>query len=66
MMKLRDEGWCKVSDIHGFEDRGFTILISVKYFASDILATGCAQYGGYHSDACTIGREADGQVGQNV
>jgi hypothetical protein len=39
MMKWR-EG---TEGILGLEDGGVAVLISVKYFASDILAFGCAQ-----------------------
>ncbi len=41
--------------IRSFEDGGVTVLVFVKYFASDILATGYARYGAYHSDACAVG-----------
>jgi hypothetical protein len=43
------------SKTRSFEDGGITVAIFVKYFASDILATGYVQYRAYHSDACIVG-----------
>lgn len=42
-----------------------SILTFVKYFASDILATRCAQYGGCHSDTSAVGaRKPTGGLGK--
>lgn len=49
-----------VRDILGFEDAKVMVFaMALEHLALDVNATGLAHYGGYHSDACAVGKTAE-------